>query len=40
MKKEIVQIRERKMPSGKTSLYLAYTINGKRQYESEALSLA
>ena len=39
MKKEIVQIRERKMPSGKTSLYLAYTINGKRQYEYPKLYL-
>lgn len=27
------------MPSGKTSLYLAYTINGKRQYEYPKLYL-
>lgn len=39
MKKEIVQIRERKMASGKTSLYLAYTVNGRRQYEYPKLYL-
>lgn len=37
--KEIVQIRERLMPSGKTSLYLAYRINGKRHYEYPKLYL-
>jgi len=37
--KEIVQIRERLMPSGKTSLYLAYRINGRRYYEYPKLYL-
>lgn len=37
--KEIVQIRERVMPSGKTSLYLAYRVNGKRCYEYPKLYL-
>ena len=31
--KEIVQIRERTLKTGKTTLYLAYTINGKRRYD-------
>lgn len=37
--KEIVQIRERTLSTGKISLYLAYTINGKRQYEYPKLYL-
>lgn len=37
--KEIVQIRERLMPSGKTSLYLAYRVGGKRCYEYPKLYL-
>jgi len=37
--KEIVQIRERLMASGKTSLYLAYRINGRRYYEYPKLYL-
>ena len=37
--KEIVQIRERTLATGKISLYLAYTINGKRQYEYPKLYL-
>ena len=31
--KELVKLRQRVMPSGRTSLYLDYTINGKRNYE-------
>ena len=37
--KEIVQIRERELKTGKISLYLSYTINGKRQYEYPKLYL-
>lgn len=37
--KEIVQIRERTLKTGKTTLYLAYTINGKRRYDYPKLYL-
>lgn len=37
--KDIVQIRQRVMPSGRISLYLAYMLGGKRHYEYPRLYL-
>lgn len=37
--RDIVQIRQRELKNGRTSLYLAYRINGKRYYEYPKLYL-